>query len=420
LTTSSKEKLIRAFNHSQIRKASSTSVLPNGLKVLSVGRKQPISSLSLFVRAGSRYETRQTSGAAHFMKHLAGQNNAFQSGLRLVRNLEHHACNVSVTFGREFISYNISFPNVDGQEPNSLFLSETVKNLCAMVSPLGFEYELDRIRGLVACESNHLSINSKLLETAHFYGFRDQGLGQPLFAQPSFIDGMKSNILQRHFEDNYHPNNMILVGTGVSHETIQQHATEVFSNYSATSTTLFPEVRNKIASDAATPQTGKWSGGQSLQSESGNAEVLFAYPAPQRDSKESFALCILKYHLLSVLGAEVDIQNISYSDAGIFSFHVSAPENQAKKAQETIQNSLKNNISNAEFDIAKLAALNVHNHRLTDVFQLAEHLAKYGRENSNEKINSVSYNDFNNAKEKMIKSSPVVAASGDVRGISLS
>jgi len=46
-------------------------VLEGGVTVLSVDAPVADSTLSLFVQAGSRYEDRQTAGAASFLKYLA-------------------------------------------------------------------------------------------------------------------------------------------------------------------------------------------------------------------------------------------------------------------------------------------------------------------------------------------------------------
>lgn len=40
---------------------------------MSVDRASPVSTLSLFVKAGSRFETRSSTGATHFLKYFAGQ-----------------------------------------------------------------------------------------------------------------------------------------------------------------------------------------------------------------------------------------------------------------------------------------------------------------------------------------------------------
>src|SRR5690242_14631046 len=47
-----------------------TSTLSNGIKVVTVANKQPVSSIGLFINAGSRHESADNAGAAFFMKHM--------------------------------------------------------------------------------------------------------------------------------------------------------------------------------------------------------------------------------------------------------------------------------------------------------------------------------------------------------------
>lgn len=54
-----------------VTEALEQSTLASGVRVLSVDAPTPTTSLSLIVAAGSRFEDRQTLGAASFLKHLA-------------------------------------------------------------------------------------------------------------------------------------------------------------------------------------------------------------------------------------------------------------------------------------------------------------------------------------------------------------
>ena len=54
-------KHVRPFN---------TTVISNGIRVCTEIWKSPVSAVGVFIGAGSRNETLETSGAAHFLEHL--------------------------------------------------------------------------------------------------------------------------------------------------------------------------------------------------------------------------------------------------------------------------------------------------------------------------------------------------------------
>jgi predicted Zn-dependent peptidase len=45
-------------------------VLPNGIRVCTEQWNSPVAAVGVFIGAGSRNETLETSGAAHFLEHL--------------------------------------------------------------------------------------------------------------------------------------------------------------------------------------------------------------------------------------------------------------------------------------------------------------------------------------------------------------
>jgi hypothetical protein len=46
-------------------------VLANGITIVAYKNPQPLNTISLFIRAGSRFETAKTAGASHFLKRFA-------------------------------------------------------------------------------------------------------------------------------------------------------------------------------------------------------------------------------------------------------------------------------------------------------------------------------------------------------------
>jgi len=394
------------------------SSLPNGIKVVTLDRPLPVSSLSLFVKAGSRYETRSTSGATHFLKYFASQNNAKKSGLRLVRDLEHYGTTVNVDIGREYINYNISLARF--QTIETKIAAETLKFL---LSPLLLEYEVTRLRDIVSQESQELCEMSKLLELAHSTAFRDQGLGQSLYAQPHSIEHIDGRHLHRHLTQNFVANNMVIVGTGMEHTSLRDVIDSLFSgDLVETKNPEFTKME-PLKVDLPTLQTFNWTGGEVRQSLPGETQLLIAYPGAARNTKDEMVHSIIKEYLDSLCLNETVSQSnscsLSYSDCGLFAFYVVASEGTAGNTLNLMHNTIKNltNISADDFETSKLKAKTKHLHKLSNVFALANQISHYGKVNNSNEINSVTQNDFRDTVSRLTKASPVVVASGDVRGI---
>jgi hypothetical protein len=61
-----------------------TTTLDSGLKVTTVSSELPLAAVSLHVKAGARFETGESRGAAHFLRHLAFSVRAFSPSHMLI------------------------------------------------------------------------------------------------------------------------------------------------------------------------------------------------------------------------------------------------------------------------------------------------------------------------------------------------
>uniref|UniRef100_A0A673BYU9 Cytochrome b-c1 complex subunit 2, mitochondrial-like n=1 Tax=Sphaeramia orbicularis TaxID=375764 RepID=A0A673BYU9_9TELE len=82
------------------------SKLPNGLVIASLESYSPLASVSLFVRAGSRYETVENSGVAHVLRLAANLTTKGASAFKICRGVEALGGSLSVTSSRETMVYS--------------------------------------------------------------------------------------------------------------------------------------------------------------------------------------------------------------------------------------------------------------------------------------------------------------------------
>lgn len=81
------------------------STLSNGVRVISQDLGGPVTSLALFVGAGSRHENPMTAGSTFMIERLAYKGSAQRSKFRLTRDMERTGAMYSAAAARESIAY---------------------------------------------------------------------------------------------------------------------------------------------------------------------------------------------------------------------------------------------------------------------------------------------------------------------------
>lgn len=82
-----------------------TTTLSNGLRVASQDLGGPVTSVALFVGAGSRHETPYTAGVSYLLERLAFKGSAERSKFRMVRDMERTGAIFNTAAARETIAY---------------------------------------------------------------------------------------------------------------------------------------------------------------------------------------------------------------------------------------------------------------------------------------------------------------------------
>ncbi|KAJ1957993.1 ubiquinol-cytochrome c reductase core subunit 1 [Linderina pennispora] len=81
----------------------------NGIKVASVAdaSESPMASISLVINAGSRFETAENSGVAHYLKAFGFRNTQSRTSFRTVREAELNGASLTAEATRENIIYTV-------------------------------------------------------------------------------------------------------------------------------------------------------------------------------------------------------------------------------------------------------------------------------------------------------------------------
>jgi len=225
---------------------------------------------------------------------------------------------------------------------------------------------------LTSNDAQSICCTGKLVELAHALAFRDQALGQPLYAPQYAIDTIDARGIHRHLTSNFTAQNITLVGTGIDHATLRNILNMLFSNVAIQGNFYELDALPPLPADQAVSQSVTWSGGEQRNPDAGNTHVLLAYPGASRKTKEEAALAIARAHLngLAIEGVSVDAHSFNYQDTGLFAYHATGKEGNAAKTVDSANSAVKKlgNISNDEFEQAKQSALTYHVHQVSNSF----------------------------------------------------
>lgn len=89
-------------------RATQTTVISNGIRVVTQpNTTSPLSVVGVFIGAGSRNETIETSGAAHFLEHLHFKGTRKRSRYQLEIEVENMGSQLNAYTSREFTLYHM-------------------------------------------------------------------------------------------------------------------------------------------------------------------------------------------------------------------------------------------------------------------------------------------------------------------------
>jgi len=427
------------------------STFESGVEALSVDLPVATTTLSLFVKAGTRYEDRQTAGAASFLKHLAYKGSADKSALRLVRDLEHVGASMHVTVDREHIAYHIT-----GLRPSAAHdipLAVMAETLRAVMQPTLHEYEVASVRPIVIhdaqlrAQDGELSLRDRL----HAEAFVDSGISRPSQATEGNASQRTPQQLHRFVSDRYTSGpNVRIVGTGIEHSTL----TTAFSRLLGAKDSLklrapyfelrslapLPALSSSLQNAAsAYPKTPVIIRNE----DDGPARLILGFKGPSLSSKDLLALQLFA----EVLGTgSVDVFNPgrlanrssrlgrvlntsyafvdSYSDGGVFGVYAAAEDGNAGSLLSTVNKEVRAAAESlSDDDVSR--ARNLLQSRFSS---LSSSRALYATELASRGLtvralsdaaSSLSRSDIQSAVSSALSSAPIIVARGDVTGLRL-
>jgi predicted Zn-dependent peptidase len=189
----------------------SKKVLSNGLTLLMVPIETASSvTMSIFVKAGSRYEEEKITGLSHFLEHLHFKGSKkFPSAKKLSEVVDSIGGEFNANTGKEHTQYYIRAA-YEHMELVFDVLTDMLQN------PLFAEKEIDRERGVIIEEINMYKDNPQFSVDALFEEtlWPNQPLGRDIPGTAEVIQNIKRKVILDYREKFYVPSNTIIAVAG--------------------------------------------------------------------------------------------------------------------------------------------------------------------------------------------------------------
>ena len=188
--------------------------LDNGVRVCTESWNSPTAAVGVFVDAGSRYETQDTSGTAHFLEHLLFKGTKNRTKSKFEQEIENNGCTLDAYTSREHTLFHMTCFKNDVKRCVSI-LGDMMQN--PLLNKAQVDEEKDTIK--TELEESNKDTQETIMEGVHFNCFRDHMIGQPILGDIDNIYNVTQDMIREYHANNYVGKNLVVVGTGgVNHK----------------------------------------------------------------------------------------------------------------------------------------------------------------------------------------------------------
>ncbi|KAI0008703.1 mitochondrial-processing peptidase subunit beta [Xylariaceae sp. FL0662B] len=209
-----------------------TTTLKNGLTVATeYSPWAQTSTVGVWIDAGSRAETDETNGTAHFLEHLAFKGTQRRTQQQLELEIENMGGHLNAYTSRENTVYFSRAFNSDVPKCVDI-LADILQN--SKLEPSAIERERDVI--LRESEEVEKQLDEVVFDHLHATAYAHQPLGRTILGPRENIRDITRTELTNYIKTNYTADRMVLVGAGgIPHDNLVALAEKNFSNLPLTS-----------------------------------------------------------------------------------------------------------------------------------------------------------------------------------------
>ncbi|WKA04710.1 hypothetical protein VitviT2T_022720 [Vitis vinifera] len=223
-------------DHTKILSAPETRVttLPNGLRVATESNLAArTATVGVWIDAGSRFETDETNGTAHFLEHMIFKGTAQRTARDLEEEIENMGGHLNAYTSREQTTYYAKV--MDKDVPKALdILSDILQN-----SKFD-ENRINRERDVILREMEEVEGQTEevIFDHLHATAFQYTPLGRTILGPAQNIKTITKAHLQNYISTHYTAPRMVIAASGaVKHEDIVEQVKKLFTKLSTDPTT---------------------------------------------------------------------------------------------------------------------------------------------------------------------------------------
>ncbi|AEO53643.1 hypothetical protein MYCTH_2295261 [Thermothelomyces thermophilus ATCC 42464] len=215
-----------ATPHSSPAIKTETTTLKNGLTVATqYSPYAQTSTVGMWIDAGSRAETDETNGTAHFLEHLAFKGTTKRTQQQLELEIENMGAHLNAYTSRENTVYFAKALNEDVPQCVDI-LQDILQN--SKLEEAAIERERDVI--LREAEEVEKQLEEVVFDHLHATAYQHQPLGRTILGPRENIRDITRTELVNYIKNNYTADRMVLVGAGgIPHQQLVEMADKYFS-----------------------------------------------------------------------------------------------------------------------------------------------------------------------------------------------
>ncbi|CAO2826012.1 unnamed protein product [Amaranthus hypochondriacus] len=325
-------------DHTSILTSPATKIttLPNGLRVATESQlASRTATVGVWIDAGSRFESDETNGTAHFLEHMIFKGTERRSARQLEEEIENMGGHLNAYTSREQTTY---FAKVmDSDVPKALdVLSDILQNSTFE------EARINRERDVILREMEEVEGQTEevIFDHLHATAFQYTPLGRTILGSAENVKTITKSHLQNYIATHYTAPRMVIAASGaVKHEDVVEQVKKYFTKLSTDPTTAAQLV-------AKEPATFTGSEVRMIDDDIPLAQFAVAFNGASYTDPDSIALMVIQSmlgswnknagggkHMGSELAQRVGINeiaesmmafNTNYKDTGLFGVYAVA------------------------------------------------------------------------------------------------
>lgn len=204
--------------------------LSNGLRVASQHTSDQTLTVGVWIDAGSRFETKESNGTAHFLEHMAFKGTRRRNRIQLEKEIEDMGGHLNAYTSREQTVYYAKCFHSDLAQGVDI-LADILQNSTLDQGHIDFE------RSVILREMEEVekTIEEVIFDRLHLTAFHDSPLGYTILGPVENIQSITRDQLRDYIQRNYRADRMVVAAAGpVDHGQLVELAGEHFAGFPPT------------------------------------------------------------------------------------------------------------------------------------------------------------------------------------------